>query len=95
MENQELEQRIREEIIAKQFPEMLGIAPQIEVGPSESKLRALRRLRGTVSTEEEKSIPQEFTVTYHRPADAQQPFARTIVVVTDDSYQTRYIIESK
>jgi hypothetical protein len=95
MDDKELAEQIRDTIIAEQFPELLGVEPEIEFGHSESKLRALRRLRGYVTDEDRATIPKEYTLTYFRPADDQQPFDRAIVVVTDEAGNAQYIMESK
>jgi len=90
-----LKKRVRDEVIAVHYPEFLGVEPTVKRGPSESRLRSLRRMRGALGSDEMKAVPLERTLTYHLPESAEQPFDKTVVVVTDDDGRAQFIIESK
>jgi hypothetical protein len=74
---------------------MLGIEPTVQSGPNERELRALRRTRGFVSEQDRKSIKTEHRFIFSKAAGTDQPFPRTIVVVTDDDATVQFILESK
>jgi len=91
----EIKQRVRQEILETQFPELVDIEPNVRSGPAESQLRTLRRSRRMITDDDVKSIPVEHQFIYHLPERDEQPFDKTLVVVTDEEGKTQYIIESK
>lgn len=95
MKPEEIKARIEQEIISQQYPEMTDTSPTIESGPSESRLRALRRSRAILSESELQSIPVEHKFIYQLQEDGNRPFDKTVVIVTNDDGQAQYIIESK
>lgn len=94
IDDRELIQRIRDEILAVHFPEMLEVEPKIKTQRSESGLRTLRR-RGAVRAEEFEELPKERQVTLQLDASADRPFDRTVVIYTDDAGNPKFILESK
>jgi hypothetical protein len=95
MDIEEIKQRIRQEILNAQFPELADIDPQVKSGPAESQLRALRRSRAFLTEDDLRAIPLEHQFTYRRLEDELYPFDKTVVVVTNDEGETDFIIESK
>ncbi|GJD17639.1 hypothetical protein RIVM261_025950 [Rivularia sp. IAM M-261] len=96
MELEEIKKRIREEILTQQFPDLINIDPEIITGHSESRLRHLRRSRGSLVTEREiNAIPLEHQFIFKQQESEDQPFDKTIVIVTDNDGELQYIIESK
>ncbi len=95
MNREELKASVRDTVLAQRFPELSDVEPEIETGPEESRLRALRRQRNFVPEEELKAIPIEHRLIYQLPESENQPFERTVVVVTDDEANPKFIIESK
>jgi hypothetical protein len=95
MDLEAIKHRVQGEIINNRFPELSGIEPQVESGPAESQLRALRRTRAVVSDSDIKAIPVEVKLIYQLQESAERPFDKTIVVVTNEQGDTQFIIESK
>jgi hypothetical protein len=95
MDEKTLKQRVAQTVLTQKFPEMVGIEPVVETGPAESQLRALRRRRAFVTDEDISNVPIEHKLTYHRPETADQPFDRTVVVITDEAGTPQLVIESK
>jgi len=95
MKSEDIKDLIEQTIIQKNFPEFANVQPEIQRGPSESKLRALRRTRAMISESYIKQLPVENQLTYRLSEDENNPFDKTLVVVTDDNGEPQYFIESK
>lgn len=95
MDIEKIKQRIRQEILSAHFPELADIEPQVQSGPAESQLRALRRSRAILTEDDIRAIPVEHQFTYRRLEDEHYPIDKTVVVVTNDEGETDFIIESK
>ena len=94
VDDQELKKLIRDGILKDFYPEMIDIDPKVERQPSESMLRAFRR-RGALRAEEVEALPMERQATYRLDATNDQPFERTVVIITDDNGNAKFILESK
>jgi hypothetical protein len=90
-----IENRVRSEILSEYYPEMMRIKPIIQSGPSESRLRALRRSRTAYTEQDLNRIPIEHVLLYRLAPSQDIPFEHTLVVITDDTGEVNSIIESK
>jgi hypothetical protein len=92
----ELKQHVRDTVISPLYPEMAGVEPHLEMQiRDESQLRALRRRRILVTEEELRDVPLQNHLTYQLHESPDQPFNKTIVVVTGEDGQLQFILESK
>jgi len=95
MNSEDIKDLVEQTIIRNKFPEFANVQPMIQSGPSESKLRALRRTRAVISDTDIKKLPVEHQLTYRLSEDENNPFDKTLVVVTDDNGEPQYFVESK
>jgi hypothetical protein len=95
MDEKTLKDQIEQTLIKQQFPEFVGVDPVVETGPAESNLRALRRARAFLTDDEKRNVPVEHKLTYRVPENADQPFDRTVVVITNEAGTPKLVIESK
>jgi hypothetical protein len=95
MDPDEIKALVKNNIIAQRFPELMGVEPAVESGPSESALRALRRSRREFTAEDVAKIPVEHKVIFQHSEGEGNPYHRTVVVVTDDEANEQFTIESK
>jgi hypothetical protein len=96
MNEEMIKQRIREEILLKQFPDLADVAPQVRRDvPAEHQLRALRRTARVVTESDVKRLPLEHQFVYQRPQTEQCPFTQTVVVVTNERGDPQRIIYRK
>jgi hypothetical protein len=95
MDPGDIKEKIQQEVLGNLYPELSGVEPEVESGPSESQLRALRRRRAVISDGDLQQIPVEHRFIYRVDENDERPFDQTIVVVTDDEGNTQFIIESR
>ncbi|MFL9458127.1 hypothetical protein AB0756_40020 [Tolypothrix campylonemoides VB511288_2] len=95
MDSETVKNRIQNEIIREQFPEMSNIVPQVEFGPAERQLSTLRRSRDIITETDINSIPKEYKLTYRLRRSEQFPFNKTVIVTTNEQGEPQLIIESK
>lgn len=94
MDKDEIARQIREQLLAQRFPDLMEVSPHHTVGPAERELRRLRRSRGPVSEDQSLHLPTEHRFVYRSDSGAEG-LSRTVVVVTDEQGEIKYVIDSK
>jgi hypothetical protein len=95
MNSEDIKEKLISDFISPSFPELLKVPPRVTSGPSESQLRNLLRSRAVVTPEAVNDLPLEHRFVWQLSTGPDQPFDRTVVVVTNDQGETQYIIENK